>query len=155
MVIIKIRAKEKVGKFLGFLDKYETNDISIYYNIEENSFYYKDKNKDIKTKKDFSRSIELLHDIVNRLNIYSVEWDIIEDNVSDFLNTSLGSLDLSIAKTTILGTRTYNIPRLLGNLVSIRANIDVEETFKLLEEILKEVSVEEYKSGLNNFLEEL
>lgn len=115
MLILEIIATETdhgSKSILGFPKKIK-NSIQLIYNVEENSIYYKDNNKLIKTKKDFSRSIELVHEIAMRLSSFSIGWEMTFNDVEKFINTSMYSLSKNDALTLILGSVTTNPEYLL------------------------------------------
>lgn len=163
MKLIEIIAKEEIGtSFLG-MPKYETNVLSITYNIEENSIYYNDlkKEKPIKTGKDLARSMYLLKTIVDRFDAFGVEWDIREFNVPNFIITVAKSEKPESACFILLGTDPYNVPIFNSSLFNLfdpddkylyDYNIEVGDKKYNLEKYLNKISsVMEASKSLNGF----
>lgn len=136
MILLKINVyeeKEEKVKLFSLIDLFSrnieekliSNTIVLYYNIEENSIYYKDNNKDIKTKKDFCRSLEIIEEIIQRLNAFDVEWEIKEDNIDDFIKNLIDGKDDFPINNILLGSQGYDLTLLSRNLKKIRNNSDI------------------------------
>ena len=120
MILLKINVyeeKEEKVKLFSIIDllsrnieeKLISNTIVLYYNIEENSIYYKDNNKDIKTKKDFCRSLEIIEEIIQRLNAFDVEWEIKEDNIDDFIKNLIDGKENFPINNILVGSQGYDL----------------------------------------------
>ena len=136
MILLKINVyeeKEEKVKLFSLIDllsrnieeKLISNTIVLYYNIEENSIYYKDDNKDIKTKKDFCRSLEIIEEIIQRLNAFDVEWEIKEDNIDDFIKNLIDGKENFPINNILVGSQGYDLTLLSRNLKRIRKNSDI------------------------------
>lgn len=136
MILLKINVyeeKEEKVKLFSLIDllsrnieeKLISNTIVLYYNIEENSIYYKDNNKDIKTKKDFCRSLEIIEEIIQRLNAFDVEWEIKEDNIDDFIKNLIDGKENFPINNILVGSQGYDLTLLSRNLKRIRKNSDI------------------------------
>lgn len=136
MILLKINVyeeKEEKVKLFSLIDllsrnieeKLISNTILLYYNIEENSIYYKDNNKDIKTKKDFCRSLEIIEEIIQRLNAFDVEWEIKEDNIDDFIKNLIDGKEKFPINNILVGSQGYDLTLLSRNLKKIRKNSDI------------------------------
>lgn len=136
MILLKINVyeeKEEKVKLFSLIDllsrnieeKLISNTIVLYYNIEENSIYYKDNNKDIKTKKDFCRSLEIIEEIIQRLNAFDVEWEIKEDNIDDFIKNLIDGKENFPINNILVGSQGYDLTLLSRNLKKIRKNSDI------------------------------
>lgn len=136
MILLKINVyeeKEEKVKLFSIIDllsrnieeKLISNTIVLYYNIEENSIYYKDNNKDIKTKKDFCRSLEIIEEIIQRLNAFDVEWEIKEDNIDDFIKNLIDGKENFPINNILVGSQGYDLTLLSRNLKKIRKNSDI------------------------------
>lgn len=111
MILLKLLAKEEIGKTWFGNPKYSENIVTLEYNIEENSIYYNDSNKEkpIKTGKDLCRSMEIIDSIAKRWDSFKVRWDILENNMVDFMITIAKSENPESACFILLGTRPYPI----------------------------------------------
>lgn len=136
MILLKINVyeeKEEKVKLFSIIDLFSknieekliSNTIVLYYNIEENSIYYKDNNKDIKTKKDFCRSLEIIEEIIQRLNAFDVEWEIKEDNIDDFIKNLIDGKENFPINNILVGSQGYDLTLLSRNLKKIRKNSDI------------------------------
>lgn len=136
MILLKINVyeeKEEKVKLFSFIDllsrnieeKLISNTIVLYYNIEENSIYYKDNNKDIKTKKDFCRSLEIIEEIIQRLDAFDVEWEIKEDKIDDFIKNLIDGKENFPINNILVGSQGYDLTLLSRNLKRIRKNSDI------------------------------
>lgn len=136
MILLKINVyeeKEEKVKLFSLIDLFSrnieekliSNTIVLYYNIEENSIYYKDNNKDIKTKKDFCRSLEIIEEIVQRLDAFDVEWEIKEDNIDDFIKNLIDGKENFPINNILVGSQGYDLTLLSRNLKRIRKNSDI------------------------------
>lgn len=136
MILLKINVyeeKEEKVKLFSLIDLFSknieekliSNTIVLYYNIEENSIYYKDNNKDIKTKKDFCRSLEIIEEIIQRLNAFDVEWEIKEDNIDDFIKNLIDGKENFPINNILVGSQGYDLTLLSRNLKKIRKNSDI------------------------------
>lgn len=136
MILLKINVyeeKEEKVKLFSLIDlfsknieeKLVSNTIVLYYNIEENSIYYRDNNKDIKTKKDFCRSLEIIEEIVQRLNAFDVEWEIKEDKIDDFIKNLIDGKENFPINNILVGSQGYDLTLLSRNLKRIRKNSDI------------------------------
>lgn len=136
MILLKINVyeeKEEKVKLFSLIDLFSknieekliSNTIVLYYNIEENSIYYKDNNKDIKTKKDFCRSLEIIEEIIQRLNAFDVEWEIKEDNIDDFIKNLIDGKENFPINNILVGSQGYDLTLLSRNLKKMRKNSDI------------------------------
>ena len=119
MILLKINVyeeNEKETPKFSFRDLFKTNlevnppsnIIYLYYNIEENSIYYKDKDKDIKTKKDFCRSL-----------------DIESDGIDDFIRNLIDGREDFPINNILVGSQGYDLTLLGRNLRKVRGNSDI------------------------------
>ena len=133
MILLKINVYEEKVKLFSLIDLFSrnieekliSNTIVLYYNIEENSIYYKDNNKDIKTKKDFCRSLEIIEEIIQRLNAFDVEWEIKEDKIDDFIKNLIDGKENFPINNILVGSQGYDLTLLSRNLKRIRKNSDI------------------------------
>lgn len=100
-------------KFLGIFNikKKKKSLIQLIYNINENRFYYVDNNKSIPTKKDLSRSIEIIYNIYNRYIMLDRKesFKIVEDNLEEFYNKITTKTDYSSYQSLLYGTVEYDL----------------------------------------------
>ena len=136
LILLKINVyeeNEKEKPKFSFRDLFKTNlevnppsnIIYLYYNIEENSIYYKDKDKDIKTKKDFCRSLDMLVEILSRLTAFNVKWEIESDGIDDFIRNLIDGREDFPINNILVGSQGYDLTLLGRNLRKVRGNSDI------------------------------
>lgn len=137
----RVKHKDRIRFLMFYLPIYRWETIIVYYNIEENQLYYKDKNKDIAIKKDLSRSLEMMANIILRLYYYNSRYTLVQDNVNQFISTTLicGNTIPQI-KYLLLGTSGYNDWKFRDNVGTLGIEIN-DDIYKKLDELRESNSV--------------
>jgi len=111
--LIVIQIVDKIQKkflFFKFHIKKKSY-IKLSYNLNENRFYYIDNDKTLPTKRDFSRSIEIIKAIYTRYKMFDKDesFTVIEDNIEDFIKKSIEGMSSESIKTLLFGTSDYDL----------------------------------------------
>jgi len=62
----------------------------LYYNVEENRLYYKDKSKEQPTKRDLIGSLQIFKDVNKRALDFNFDIKVAHDDVINFANRIIG-----------------------------------------------------------------
>ena len=135
MKILKIQIKEKWFKFLG-IQFYKKQYIEIYFNYLENRLYYKDKNKDIPTGKDLSRTIKMTYEMIKRTLAFDGEYKLINDNFNKFIISLMRSMSEDVY-SIIFGTQVFNVKKLFNYCDAL--SIDISNCKVLLNELFADL----------------
>lgn len=101
----------------GFLEKFfvdkkydysiKNKIIGIYYNIEENGFYYRVNDEYTSIRKDLVRSLEMIEEIIKRLLIFNYKIIKVENRIDWFIRKIIDNFNGDISTYLLIGSSPY------------------------------------------------
>ena len=113
--------KAAVNKILPFLynDIYGKKKIGIYYNIEQNGYYYRVNDDYNYLRKDLSRSIEMVVEIMDRLRQFDFKVENIDNHINWFVRKIIDSYTQDQATYLLIGSNGYKYEKLSNLLIKL------------------------------------